>query len=175
MNKFNNRGTKIFLFLSVLSGSLWMGSYLSRIILSYQFFEGTDFTLKPIFNSQTLNGAIINLNSLIVLSVILYFVFIITFLLFLGLSKMSLKQNGWLFIITIIVFLTFPFEVYLMTIDFKIISQVLSGQFNSHEIINLIIDRFKVLSSFPLIELFCYASIIYFIIFQPLKLNKNEN
>lgn len=165
---------RIFSFLSVLFGALWMGSYVARLIMSYQLFEGTDFILKPVFNQQALIGSINILSYSILLTLILYLTFIISFLLFLSFSKASLKQNGWLFIITVIVFLTFPFEIYLMTIDFKIVSNVLSGQFITNEIVELIIKRFKILSSFPVIELFCYASIIYFIISQPMKL-KNEN
>lgn len=169
-----NKAYKVFSFLSVVFGALWMGSYLTRLIISFQLFDGTDFILKPAFNPQALSGAVNILSYAVLTSLILYLLFIISFLLFLGFSKISIKKNGWLFIIIVIVFLTFPFEIYLMTIDFKIVSQVFSGQFNGTEIVDLIIKRFKVLSSFPVIELFSYLSIIYFMLFQPMKI-KNEN
>jgi hypothetical protein len=156
------------LYLSFLTGVLWLGSYFSKLVIFYQFFEPKDFILKPIFNEQNLHVIFIELNPLIILTLVLYLVFIISYFLFITVSKISLKKNGWLFITTAIIFLTFPFELYLITIDYKIIASVLTGNFSSLQIVQLIIERFKVLSSFPLIELFCYFSIIYFVLFKPL-------
>ncbi len=167
-----NKTSKIFLFLTTLSGSLWMGAYFARLIVFYQLFEPKDFILKPIFNDQNLHAVLTDINSLIVLTLALYLIFIITYFLFITISRISLKENGWLFIITIIVFITLPFELYLCSFDYKIISFVLSGNFNPMEMIQLIIKRFKVLSSFPVIELFCYFSIIYFVLFKPLTKKK---
>jgi hypothetical protein len=163
-----SKTSKIFLLLAALSGSLWMGAYFARLIVFYQLFEPKEFILRPIFNEQNLHAVLLQLNPLIILTLVLYLVFIITYFVFITISKMSLKDNGWLFIITVIIFLTLPFELYLVSFDYRIISSVLAGNFNSMEIIQLIIKRFKVLSSFPVIELFCYFSIIYFVLFKPL-------
>ena len=97
--------------------------------------------------------------------------FIITFLIFLISSKISLKQNGWLFIITLIVFVTFPFELYLITIDYKILTEVYSAGFNANQVLNLYIERFKVLGSFPIIEVLCYFAVIFLILFQKKNLS----
>jgi hypothetical protein len=168
-----NKTSKIFLFLATLSGSLWMGTYFARLFVFYQLFEPKDFILKPVFNEQNLHAVLVELNPLIILTLVLYLIFIITYFLFIAISKISLKNNGWLFITTVIIVLTLPFELYLMSIDYKIISPVLSGNFNSLQVIQLIIERFKVLSSFPVIELFCYFSIVYFVLFKPLTAKRN--
>jgi hypothetical protein len=112
------------------------------------------------------------LNEGILLEVILYILFIISFLIFLISSKISLKQNGWLFIITLIIFVTLPFEVYLKTIDYKIITYFYKTGFNANQVLNLYIERFKILGSFPIIEVLCYFAIIFFILFQPFKIKK---
>ena len=163
-----SKTSKIFLLLTSLSGSLWMGGYFARLIVFYQLFQPKELILRPVFNEQNLHAVLIELNSLIILTLVLYLLFIITYFIFITTSKISLRENGWLFIVTVIIFLTLPFELYLVSFDYKIISSVLTGNFNSMEIIQLIIKRFKVLSSFPVIELFCYFSIIYFVLFKPL-------
>ncbi len=163
-----SKTSKIFLLLTTLSGSLWMGAYFARLIVFYQLFKPKELILRPIFNEQNLHPVLVELNSLIILTLVLYLVFIITYFIFITISKISLKENGWLFIVTIIIFLTLPFELYLVSFDYRIISSILTGNFNSMEIVQLIIKRFKVLSSFPVIELFCYFSIIYFVLFKPL-------
>jgi hypothetical protein len=80
-----------------------------------------------------------------------------------------------LFIIAVIVLITLPFEVYLMTIDYSIICQLHYGTYNTSDMVGLFVRRIKVLGSFPLIEIFCYLSFYYFLLFRPLTKNKNEN
>ena len=167
-----SKTSKIFLFLTALSGSLWMGAYFARLIVFYQMFEPEELILRPVFNEQNLHSLLITINPLIVLTLILYLAFIVTYFVFINISKISLKYNGWLFIITVIIFLTLPFELYLVSFDYKIVTSVLTGNFNSMEIVQLILKRFKVLSSFPVIELFCYFSMIYFVLFKPLTKKK---
>ena len=166
--------SKIFLYLCVLSGLLWVGGYFARMILTYQLFEKTDFILKSFFNSQNLQGIFFVLNAGIILTSVLYIIFIISFIIFLLTARLSLKENGWLFIIAILVLITAPFEIYLMTIDRKVIDLIFSGLYNVNDILALIIKRFKIFGSFPIIELLCYFAITYLFIFQPLKMSKKK-
>ena len=112
-----------FLSISSLACILWMGSYLVRMFLTYQLFDETLTTYKPYVNEQNINGILITLNPSIVSTFILYIIFIAFFILFLLTARLSLKLNGWLFIITILIIITLPFELYLMMIDFKIFMQ----------------------------------------------------
>ncbi len=166
---------KFLLFIVVLSGSLWLGSYLARLVISYQIFEGTDFTLRNYVNDQNLGGILKSFEPAVIATLILYIIFIISFILFILTSKISLKENGWLFVITVIIFLTMPFEIYLSTIDYKMIGLLNTINFNSKEVLDLVMERFKIFSSFPVIEIFCYAAIVFLILFQPLKMNKKVN
>jgi hypothetical protein len=63
----------------------------------------------------------------------------------------------------------------LMTLDYSIIIQLNNGIYNTSDIINLFVRRIKVLGSFPLIEIFCYLSFYYFLLFRPLTKDNNEN
>jgi len=173
-----NRVSKILLFVTCLSGALWLGSYMTRLFVMYRLFEDTDFILKPYYNTANLSEVLLTLLPAFTSTFILYIIFFLFFILFLVSSKIKLKLNGWLFIITILILVTAPFEVYLMTIDWDIISRLRSESFNPNDIIGLIKDRFKIFSSFPVIEIFCYFAIVFLLIFKPLTkeaLRVNEN
>ncbi len=167
-----NKFSKLILYFCFTSGLLWLGSYITRLTVAYQLFQGNYFNLKSYITNLNLSGILTALNGEILLEVSLYILFIITFLIFLISSKISLKQNGWLFIITLIVFVTFPFELYLITIDYKILTEVYSAGFNANQVLNLYIERFKVLGSFPIIEVLCYFAVIFLILFKPFKMKE---
>ena len=114
------------------------------------------------------------LNPAVLTTGILYGIFIVSFLLFLVSSGISLKQNGWLFISAVIIFVTMPFEIYLMSIDYKIFTIVDTGVFNAGPILSMYVKRLNVLGSFTIVEILSYFSVIYFVIFQPLKRHAEE-
>jgi hypothetical protein len=172
MNKLN-KTSKIFAYLALITCSLWVGAYLSRLFLNYQLFVAQDLSLKPYITSANLAGILTTLLPAVTSTFILYICFIVSFALFIIVSHIKLRNNGWLFIISIIILITLPFEIYLMTLDYSIITQLNYGTYNTSDIINLFVRRIKVLGSFPLIEIFCYLSFYYFILFRPLT--KNEN
>lgn len=163
-----SRSAKFIAFLSITACAIWIGSYLTRLMLVYNLFEGTELQLKPYINDHNLSGILLSFVPSILTHFISYIIFIIVFITFLLISKLSLKQNGWLFIILVVVIVTLPFEVYLMNIDYKTVSLLLYGNFNSSQILDLLRERIKVLSSFPIVILLSYISFFYFIIFRPL-------
>lgn len=151
-----------------------MGGYLLRLVVFYQLFEAEEFVLRSFLNIENLPGIFMILRSAVAMTLILFPLFILSYISFLFSSKINLKQNGWLFIITILIFITLPFEIYLITIDYDIVFKINYSSFRTDDVLNLVIKRFKVLSSFPIIELICYFSVIYLMIFQPLKIKKAE-
>ena len=164
-----NKVSKIFLFLFVATGAIWLGSYVTRLSLFYNLFNSSELVLKEFVTSQNISGIFQTLIAAITINLILYMLMIVCFILFLVTSKLSLKQNGWLFISMILILFTAPFELYLMLIDYKIVINVFSGVFDSKEILNLVIKRFTILSSFPIVEIFSYLAITYLFLFQPLS------
>ena len=176
--KNQNLISKIFLYLAALTGILWIGSYISRLILSYQLFDGIDFTLRTYINNQNLSAIFTILDAATILTFLVYAMFILFFTLFLVTSKISLRQNGWLFIISLIIFLTLPFEAYLMIIDYKTIMMINFGHFDQATLLSLYIKRFKILGSFPIIEILSYFAVLFFSLFRPLtriNIKQNEN
>lgn len=168
--------SKIFGAIAILSGAIWIGSYLTRLFTTYMLFKPEGLVLKDYVNDSNLNAILITISPTVTITFISYIILLLSFSLFLVTSAKKFKQNGWLFIITMLIYLTFPFEAYLMQIDYKMISSYVSGEFNSGYVLGLIIDRFKVLSGFPVIIIFIYLSIPFFIVFKPFtRLDKNEN
>lgn len=168
--------SKIFAVLSLMAASVWIGSYLTRLFLVYQLFEGPELILKGFINEGNVNGILFSIVPSLVVHFISFIVMIIFLILFYLTSKVSLRFNGWLFIILIAVLITLPFEIYLMLNDYKVILALNSGSFDSANIITLLRCRIKDLSSFSIVAILTYLSFFYFIVFQPLtkKIDSQE-
>jgi len=160
--------SKYIALISIISISIWVGSYLTRLFLIYQLFEGPDLILRPYINDENITGILTTILPVIVVHFISYIIFVITSLLFVITSKVNFRNNGWLFIMAVITLILTPFEAYLMTIDYKVITSLTSNIFDSKLILSLLIERIKVLGSFPIVAMLSYISFFYFIIFQPL-------
>ena len=167
---------KISAFLSLLSGTLWLGSYMVRMVLSYQLYD-IDMNLASYLNESNIKEILITIIPAINITFVLYIVFIISFSLFLIFSNMKLREKGWLFIIAMIIYLTLPFEAYLMIIDYKVIMALnFSEVTNNNYAISLIKERFIKLNGFPIIIFLSYCTTIYFLLFKPFtRVKKDEN
>lgn len=163
-------------YLALISGSLWFGAYVARLLITYQMFEETEYVLNSYVNSINLPAIIQTTFPLINLTFYSYIIMIISFTLFLIFSKLKLKENGWLLIVSLIIFLTLPFESLLLFIDYKLIVLFLNQQFNSEKILIYTIERMSNLNSFPIILVFSYLAIPFFLVFKPFNLEiKDEN
>lgn len=165
---------KIIALISLVALSVLLGSYVTKLFTVYYLFEGPDLVLRNYIDPSHLDTTLKVLFPVHLIQFIAYVITILGLILFVITSKLSIKYNGWLFIIILLFLVTLPFEVYLMTIDYKFIVAAMSDKINSAELLELLRDRIKELSSYPLVALFSYISIYYFIIFQPLtKSNQN--
>lgn len=160
--------SKVFAVLSLIAAAIWVGSYLSRLFLVYQLFEGPDLILKSYITNENVNGILFSILPSFVLHFIAFIVMFISTIFFYITSKINLRYNGWLFIILIAIIITTPFEIYLMLIDYKIIMMLNNSSFDSNTVISLLRDRIKDLSSYSIVAILTYLSFYYFIVFQPL-------
>ncbi|HMN18681.1 MAG TPA: hypothetical protein PKD03_13795 [Ignavibacteriaceae bacterium] len=160
--------SKVFAVIALASISVWIGAYLTRQFLVYQIFEGPDLILKNYLNENNLSGVLTELLPSILIHFITFIIFIVSFFLFVITSRLKLRLNGWLFIILIATIIIVPFESYLMLIDYKVILLLYSGSFDSNQVIALLRDRIKDLSSFPIVAILTFISFYYFIVFKPL-------
>ncbi len=169
-----NTLAKIFLFISFSSFAIWFGSYISRNLLIYQFFEPTNLDLKNLFKNQNQEPVFNAILPLLFTNIIAYLSLLFFYTLFLLRAKIIFKNEGWLFIISVIVYLTAPFEFFLLSIDYNIIKGIFDQPQNSFYILSLIKERMTILGSFSMIEIFSYFGVIFLTIFRPLrKINEN--
>lgn len=160
--------SKIFAVLALIFASIWVGSYVSRLFLIYRLFEGPDLILKNYINDQNINGILTSILPSILVHFLSFIAMILTTFIFYFTSKIKLRFNGWLFIILIAILITTPFEIYLMTIDYKTIMLINSKLFNSDAVVGLLRSRIKDLSSYSIVAILTYLSFYYFLVFQPL-------
>jgi hypothetical protein len=164
--------SKIFLSLTILFFSLWLGGYILRQMITYQFFEPENLALKSIYSIQNLKEILITILPVFIFNIVTYAVFILSFIAFLFISKIKFKKEGWLFIITLIILICLPFEIFLLLKDIEISTKVYSGSFEPMSVINLIHERLSSLNSFSLIEIISFVSIIFLSVFRPLTKTK---
>lgn len=167
----NNIGkiSKALLFLTVLSFVLWLGGYISRQIIVYQLFEPENMDLRAMYNGSNLEAVINTIYPVITYNIITYPLFLVLFISFLITSRVSLKKEGWLFIILAAIILTAPFEIYLLTIDWEILQKILHSLNNTAAIVDLIRERISALSSFSLIEILVFMGALFLFLFKPLR------
>jgi hypothetical protein len=163
-----SKTSKIFLFLGFSALTLWLGSYVARHMIIYQLFEPENLDLKNMFNSNNIESVIKTIAPVFVLNMITFIVFLLMFMVLIFISKFNIKENGWILIIVLAVFITAPFELYLLYTDFLIIKKVYFSSSFDITIIDSIKERITVLNSFSLIEIFTYLGIIFLIVFRPL-------
>ncbi len=161
--------SKIFLFLTSLFFALWLGGYVLRQTVIYQFFEPENLSLKEIFNEQSLPQTLYVILPIFVFNLVTYGIFIIGLTAFIITSKIRLRNEGWLFISLSIIAICAPFEVYLLFKDIEIVKNIYSQSYSPIKVINLIHERLTVLSSFSLIEILSYIGIVFLVVFKPLQ------
>lgn len=167
--KNNNLLQKIVLFLLVSSFIIWLGSYISRHLVIYQLFEPEGLILRSVYDLKNLNSVWLVTSPLIVTNLISFPIFLVLFLVYLFVSKISFKREGWLFISTLIILITAPFELFLLLKDYKIVSYIYAAAIDSEKILELVRERINILSSFSHIEIFSYLAIIFLSILKPLS------
>jgi hypothetical protein len=162
-----NKLSNLFAFISLVTGAIWFGAYISRLILTYNLFIEGELVLKNFINDTNIHGIFLAFEPMYYITFVTYLIFIVCFTLFLVFSKLKLKENGWLFIIAVIIYFTMPFEVILMVKDYNILLLYITGGLRTDLTLSLIIERLQMLGGFSVILILCYLSIPYFIVFRP--------
>lgn len=159
---------QIIQYLVSLTFIIWLVSYVCRHLLVYQMFEPRELQLRSFFSVDSLKYVFEIILPILVTNIISYSIFLVLFIIFIATTDLKLKNEGWLFITLLVVLVTGPFEIFLLTKDYSIISLIYNGSQDYSMILELIRKRITILSSFSLIEIFAYFAVIYLIIAKPL-------
>lgn len=158
-------------FITALSFIIWFGSYLIRLLSVFLLYDPHINKIIPESLNIDLNTFFIFLSQVILIQVIFYMIFIITFILSFLNTKFKLRSEGWLFIIVIIILASLPFELFLLTFDVKVIIAVFHDRSSFDEVLKLVIKREELLGGFPIIELFLYTCGIYLFLNKPFRIS----
>jgi hypothetical protein len=161
--------TKIYLFLLILASLFWLGGSIYRAIIAYTLFEPFSLIVKSQITYDILRQTLKLIGNINVYVLISYPIVLLTFVLFVRSTRVSLKKEGWLFMITMILVLFFPIEIYLSYLDINFTLMVLFSNFDTNLALSLLIQRISALGGLPAIGSLCYFTSIWLAIFQPLK------
>lgn len=162
---------KVIFYLTILSGIFWFGFNAAKVFTLGYMFEPENMGLKAFLNQAALKEFFYLIYPLISLSLTLFIFFVISFLanLFFG-QKYNLKNEGWALMILIILLACLPFEFYLSLKDYQIAVEISKfPEANLDFILKLVKERFQELSYFPFVQIFLHLTIVYLIVFQPLR------
>jgi hypothetical protein len=172
----NKISTKIYLFILIVAVIFWLGGSIYRAIVAYTLFEPFSLVIKSEITYDILRQTLKLIGNINVYLLISYPVVLISFVLFVKSSKANIRNEGWLFMITMILILFFPIEVYLSYLDINYTLLVLFSDFDTNIALSLLIQRIAALGGLPAIGFLSYFTAIWFAIFQPLKkVITNEN
>lgn len=165
----NTTKTKFSLFILIVSSIFWLGGSIYRAIIAYTLFEPFSLIIKSEITYDILRQTLKLIGNVNVYVLISYPIVLISFFIFLKLSQVKLKRDGWLFMISMILLLFFPVEVYLSFLDLDFTYMVLFSNFDTNLALSKLIQRIAALGGLPAIGSLCYFTSIWIAIFQPLK------
>jgi hypothetical protein len=169
-----SKTSKTILVFTFISYSLWLGSYVAKNLILFQFFEPETMALKNIFAKGDLFNIFYSFYPVVTLNVICYALFLICFIAFVVTSRLNLRNNGWLFISLLVVLITMPVEIYLIIkYELNLIIDTNNMTLAVQPAIELLKQRVARFGMYSFVSIFSTLSIILFFIFKPLT--KNEN
>lgn len=169
-----SKTSKTILVFTFISYALWVGSYVAKNLLLFQFFEPETMALKNIFAKSDLFSIFYSFYPVITLNVVCYILFILLFILFVVTSRLNLRNNGWLFISLLVVLLTMPVEIYLIIkYEYNMIIDTNNMSLAVQPAIEMLKQRVAKFGMYSFVSIFSTLSIIFFFIFKPLT--KHEN
>ena len=169
-----SKTSKTFLVITFISYALWLGSYIAKNLIFFQFFTPDTMALRSVFEKADFLSIFYSFFPVLTLNIICYALFIVFFMVFLFTSKLNLRKNGWLFISLLVVIITLPVEVYLiLKYDLSIITDTNNMTIAVQPAMELIKQRVSKFGMYSFMSIFSTLSIVIFFIFRPLT--KNEN
>ncbi len=162
-------GARISLLIVFCGSIFWLGGLNVRDIISNDILIMGTLDFIPNINpmiERAVFGLIAKSSILILIS---YTIVWISGIVYLSKTKLKFKQNGWLLMSAILFYLFTPVEIYTFVLDSKMIYMDLLGQGDLVEFRKLLIHRLAALAGASRIAQLCYYTIIFLVVFQPLK------
>ena len=164
-----SKTSKFFLVITFIASILWVGIVISKYIVIYELFDSPSFNLKKEYLNLNLIPILRSIANLTLVHMIIYPVLMLFFILFIIFSKMKLKREGWLFIITVLFLLTIPFEIYGMTLDYNFIEGIFINNESQQIITGHLVKSVDLTGGISLMEIFAFITCIILFLLQPYR------
>lgn len=166
--------TKIFLLLFIASSLVWLFASANKNYYAGKLLQFGTVEFKSSLDPADERMAYRSIAEYSILAFLSYPFLILGAAGFLKTTRRSLKKEGWLMMSALLVFLFVPVELYCFWLDWKIVGLQYWGEWPLTEFRSALYHRITALAGLPLIAQLCYYTIPIFIIFKPMKLNRQH-
>ncbi len=159
----------ILLAIIIISAFCWLGGINIRAMIGFDLLQAGTLEFKPNIHPYVERAvfSLIAQSSLVVDTAYLFLW--IAGILYLRLTPLRLRQNGWLLMCAILFYMFTPVEVYTMVLDFRLWRLDAIGSNDLVEFRKLFIHRLAALAGVPMIALLSYYTAILLAVFRPLR------
>lgn len=161
--------TKFYLVVLLLSSLVWFSSF---IVKNIEISKLLEFGTIEFSSSLTPENELSSYRALArysIVSFVSYSIVITSAMLFVVTTNRSFKQEGWLLMSAILLFLFVPVEFLCFWYDWKIVGLTYWGNWPLEEFRKAFLRRITALAGLPFIAQLCYFTIPILVIFKPLK------
>jgi hypothetical protein len=160
---------RVALFVLVVAAITWLGAANIRAIISLVLLKPGTLQFDTLFAPEAEREVfrLISFTSVIIIAS--YMLTMISSIVFLATTPLKLKEEGWLTMSAILLYLFVPVELFTMYLDGRMIYLEFFTTAENEVFRELLLARIGALAGAPFIAQLCYYTIVALAIFQPLK------
>jgi hypothetical protein len=160
---------RVALFVLGISGIVWLGGVNIRTLIGSDLLApGTTRFLEYIApDAEREIYRLLSMTGIVTISS--YLLVLVSGAVFLMQSPWKLKENGWLLMSAILLYVFVPVEIFCMTLDVRMVYLEFFTAEGNSAFRELVLARIGALSGAPFVALFCYHAIVPLVVFQPLR------
>ena len=169
-----NKKAKISLFILVVSAIFWLGAINVRFFIGNQLLNYDEFNFRTSIPPDEENQIFKMISDASILIMIFYPIVLISAIVFVKNCKISMRENPWLLMSSMLFFVFVPVEIYTSYIDLKFILLFNQRPANHDQLLKYFGERIGFLRGVPWIAVMSYYTIIWLAVFKPLKKSTEE-
>lgn len=164
-----NLKAKLFTTAVTITGIVWLATLIVRNIEIGGLLEFGTVEFKGNLDAATERTAYTNLAQCSIVGSAAYVLTILSAIGFITTTRRTMKEDGWLLMSVILLFVFIPVELYCFWLDWKLIGLQYWGTWPLEEFRKAFMSRLTALAGLPFIAQLCYYTIPILIIFKPLQ------
>ncbi len=164
-----NSRSKFFLIIFTFCTVCWLGAGIMKNIQIGNLLEFGTVELKQTLNAEIERTAYDTIAKLSISLFIFYPIVLISGISYLITTQRTMKNDGWLLMCAILLFMFLPVELYCFWLDWKIVGLNYWGEWPLEEFRKAFVLRLTALAGLPFIGQLCYYTIPILVIFKPFR------